>query len=112
MAALDLIGACVHPLGEEAFQVGMDGAILGGYDGPARLGLPCGPANLLLLLRTVAGEILNAFREYPDPSVGNFDVVEDGRRVLVKLARHGFISGGSNRGDVDQPDNANRFRQR
>src|SRR2546429_9064814 len=114
---------CAHALGEEAFQVGMDGAILGGNDGPARLRLPCGavnllveqvcvgrevggPDDLLLLLRKVAGEILNAFREHPDPSVGNFDVAEDWCGVLVELALHGFTGIGSDRGDVNQPDNA------
>src|SRR5437016_12067212 len=40
VAALRLDGRCAHALGEEAFQVGMDGAILGGNDGPARLRLP------------------------------------------------------------------------
>src|SRR5260370_27212112 len=65
-----------------------------------------GPDDLLLLLRKVAGEILNAFREHPDPSVGNFDVAEDWCGVLVQLALHGFISIGSDRGDVNQPDNA------
>src|SRR5882672_197830 len=39
-------------------------------------------------------------------SVGNFDVAEDWCRVLVELALHGFISIGSDRGDVNQPDNA------
>ena len=77
MAALHLDGRCAHALGEEAFQVGMNGAILGGNDGPARLRLPSGavnllveqvrvgrevggPDDLLLLLRKVVGEILNA----------------------------------------------------
>src|SRR5216683_8233690 len=40
VAALHFDGRCAHALGEEAFQVGMDGAILGGNDGPARLRLP------------------------------------------------------------------------
>src|SRR5260370_1242851 len=101
----------------------MDGAILGGNDGPARLRLPCGavnllveqvcvgrevggPDDLLLLLRKVAGEILDAFREHPDPSVGNFDVAEDWCGVLVELALHGLTSIGSDRGDVNQPDDA------
>ena len=94
----------------------MDGAILGGNDGPARLRLSCsavnllveqvrvggevgGPDDLLLLLRKVAGEILNAFREHPDPSVGNCDVAEDWCSVLVELALHGFTSIGSHCGD-------------
>src|SRR5260370_42314420 len=123
MTALHLDGRGTHALGEEAFQVGMDGAILGGNDGPARLRLPCGavnllveqvcvgrevggPDDLLLLLRKVAGEVLNAFREHPDPSVGNFDVAEDWWGVLVELALHGFASIGSDSGDVNQPDNA------
>jgi len=65
-----------------------------------------GPDDLLLLLRKVTGEILSAFREHPDPSVGNFDVAEDWCGVLVELALHGFMSIGSDRGDVNQPDNA------
>src|SRR5260370_17765890 len=101
----------------------MDGAVLGGNDGPARLRLPCGafnllveqvrvggevsgPDDLLLLLRKVAAEILNAFREHPDPSVGNFDVAEDWCGVLVELALHRFASIGSDSGDVNQPDNS------
>src|SRR5258708_6000135 len=101
----------------------MGGAILGGNDGPARLRLPCGavnllveqvrvggevggPNDLLLLLRKVAGEVLNTFREHPDPSVGNFDVAEDWCGVLVELALHRFASIGSDRGDVNQPHNA------
>jgi len=58
-----------------------------------------GPDDLLLLLRKFAGEILNAFREHPDPSVGNCDVAEDWCRVLVELALHGFTSIGSHCGD-------------
>src|SRR5258708_26800596 len=101
----------------------MDGAILGGNDGPARLRLPCSavnllveqvciggemgsPDDLLLLFRKVTGEILDAFREHPDASVGNFDVAEDWCGVLVELALHGFTSIGGDRGDVNQPDNA------
>ena len=65
-----------------------------------------GPDDLLLLFRKVAGEILNAFWEHPYPSVGNFDVAEDWCGVLVELALHGFTGIGSDRGDVNQPDNA------
>ena len=65
-----------------------------------------GPNELLLLLGKVTGEIRNAFREHPDASVGNFDVAEDWCGVLVELALHGFISIESDRGDVNQPDNA------
>jgi hypothetical protein len=73
---------------------------------PNRSYLVSRPYDLLLLLRKVTGEMRNAFREHPDASVGNFDVAEDWCGVLVELALHGFISIGSDRGDVNQPDNA------
>jgi hypothetical protein len=57
MAALHLDGRGAYALGEEAFQVGMDSAILGGNDGPARLRLPCGAFNLLVEQVRVGGEV-------------------------------------------------------
>src|SRR5260370_14563197 len=101
----------------------MEGAILGGNDGPARLGLPCGavnllveqvrirgevggPDDLLLLLGQVSREVRRAVREHPDPSVGHFDVAEDWCGVLVELALHGVISVATYACSVNHADNA------
>jgi len=79
VAALRLDGRGTHTLGEETFQVGMDGAILGGNDGPARLRLPCGAFNLLVEQVRVGGEVGGNIRRevgremllfYPPVAVG------------------------------------------
>jgi hypothetical protein len=45
VAALHLDGRGAHALGEETFKVEVDGAVVFGNDGPARLRLPCGAVN-------------------------------------------------------------------
>ena len=77
MAALKLIGCGPHALGCEAFEFGMDGAIVFGNNVPARLRSPGdalnpmvedvrgrrevrGPDDLLLLFRQVSGEALDS----------------------------------------------------
>src|SRR5712671_5370099 len=79
VAAGDLRRGGAHSFGEEAFQVGVDGAIVLADDVPAWLRLPSGspdfrleqigfgdalsrPNELLLLLRKISAEILRTFR--------------------------------------------------
>src|SRR5262245_51037239 len=123
VAAVALKGGCVHALGEEALQIGMNGSVLFGDDVPARLRLPgsspdfrleqirfrCAlgcPNELLLLLRKVAAEILCGFRTQPDTSVDDFYVRKNVRLREVGLLRLSrFIGVRCERGDVNQPDN-------
>src|SRR2546422_225863 len=82
VAALKLIGCRTHALRCEAFEFGMDGAVVFANNVPARLRSPGGafnpmvedvrgrrevrgPDDLLLLLRQVSGEALDAFRKHP-----------------------------------------------
>src|SRR5215471_16459834 len=123
VAAVALKGGCVHTLGEETLQIGMNGSVLFGDDVPARLRLPgsspdfrleqigfrCAlgcPNELLLLLRKVAAEILCGFRTQPDTSVDDFYVGKNvGLREVGLLRLRRFIDVRCERGDVNQPDN-------
>src|SRR6201998_1524325 len=123
VAALQLIGGCVHALGEKTLEIGMHGAVFFADNVPARLRLPGGPPDfrveqvgfrdalgrpneLLLLLRKVSTEILRAVRTQPDTSIHDFDVGEDvGLREVGLLRLRRFIGVWSERADVNQPDN-------
>ena len=109
MAACSLDRRGAHALGHEAFQIGMDGPILGGNDVPARFGFPCRafdllreqvgdryglsrPDELLLRLGQIAREIPDAVRLQPDPPIGDLDVGEDvGDGKLLLQALRGFV---------------------
>ena len=94
MAAGDLSHFGAHPLRNEPFHVGVDGAVVLGDDVPAWLRSPGSssdfrveqvgsrrevgrPNELLFLLGQIACETLDAFRKQPDTSVRDFDVGED-----------------------------------
>ena len=124
MAAVELVRGCTHALGEKALQIGMNRAVLFADDVPARFRLPGGspdfrleqiglrhalrrPNELLLLLRKVSAEILQALRPQPDTSIHDFYVGEDvGPREFGLLRLRRFIGVRSERADVNQPDNA------
>ena len=82
VAAVNSVGAGVHPFRKEAFQFRLNRAVMVGDDIPARLRLPgdtgCVPAeeieswgvmgrpnNFLLFLRQVSREARDAFRLHP-----------------------------------------------
>ena len=63
------------------------------------------PDNLLLLLRQVSREALDAFRTHPDAPVSDFDVLKNvGGGELLLLALRRFVGVRGERGDVDKPD--------
>src|SRR5271155_5130367 len=91
MAAGDLKGGRAHAFRNEAFEIGMDGTVLGGHDVPAGLRSPSGaldfliekvrgrralrrPHEFLLLLGQVSREAHDAVRLQPDAPVRNFNV--------------------------------------
>ena len=94
VAALHLDGRGAHALRGEAFQVGLDGAILGGYDGPTWLRPPSNAIQLLgeqiegwrevgriddalLFGRQIAGEARDAgARIQPNAAVGDVNVLK------------------------------------
>jgi hypothetical protein len=124
VAAGDLRCGGAHPLSNEPFHVGMDGAVVLGDDVPAWLRSPGSssdfsveqvgsrpevgrPNELLFLLGQIACETVDAFRKQPDTSVRDFDVGEDVRLREVRLLRLRCLVGvRSEGGDVDQPGNA------
>src|SRR5271168_3435521 len=54
MAGCNLRNLSAHALRGKAFQIGMDGAILGGHDGPTRL-CPPSDASIVLLREQISG---------------------------------------------------------
>jgi len=124
VAAGDLRRGGAHSLGDEAFHVGMDGAVVAGDDVPARLRSPGGssdyrveqrgirnalgrPYELLFLLGQIARETVDAFGAQPDSAVRDLDVGEDiGLREVRLLCLRCLVGVRSERGDVDQPRNA------
>jgi hypothetical protein len=94
VAAGDLSHFGAHPLSNEPFHVGVDGAVVLGDNVPAWLRSPGGsfdfraeqvgdrhalgrPNKPLFLLGQIACETIDAFRKQPDTSVRDFDVRED-----------------------------------
>ena len=105
MTAGDLMRSGAHAFGDEALQVELHGAVLGGHHVPTGLRPPgdtieplceqvrgrgkvsC-PDELLLVLRQVACEALYTVRENPNTPVRDFDVGEnlgDGEFPLLGL---------------------------
>ncbi len=102
----------------------MHGAVLRGQNVPARLGLPRGALDLLLLeqighgsimggpnkllffLRKVSREKLSTIRKHPGAPVRDLDAREDIRRILVKLLLYGLADIRGNRSDVDKAGHA------
>ena len=124
MAAVNLVGGGAHTLRREALQLGLHGAVISGHDIPARFGLPSrssrifgeqvrrrrevsSPKDLLLLFGQVSSEACDAFGEYPDAPVRDFDMRENvcGRK-LVYLTLRGLAGVRSECGDIDQPSNS------
>src|SRR5437899_10961211 len=100
MATVELVGGCAHSFGQEPFQGGVNGTIFFADDVPAGLRSPGGSSNLcveqlglrntlrcqdqlLLLIRQIAGEIVDAVRKQPDTSVRDADAREDRRHWEV-----------------------------
>jgi len=102
----------------------MDGVVLRGQDVPARLRLPRGVLDLLLLeqvgdgrimgcpdellffLGKVSREKLSTVRKHPGAPVRDFDAREDIRRILVKLLLYGFADIRGDRSDVNKSGHA------
>ena len=124
MAAFDFNGSGAHALSDKTFQVGMDRAVLGGHDVPARLRLPgdavdllreqvrhgnglrC-PDDLLLRLGQISGKGAHPIRTQPNPPIGDLDVGKDIRDgELLLLALRGFCLIGREGGDVNQGGDA------
>ena len=124
VAAGDLRRGGAHPLRNEPFHVGVDGAVVLGDDVPAWLRFPGSSSNfrveqvgsrhalgrpneLFFLLGQIACETVDAFRKQPDTSIRDFDVREDVCLWEVRLLCLRCLVGvRSERGDVDQPGNA------
>ena len=126
VAAVNNVGARVHPFREEALQFRLNRAVMVRDDIPTRLRLPgdtgCVPAEeiesrgvmgrpnkFLLFLREVSREALDAFRPHPEAPVSWFDKFEDvGGRVRRLLALRCFagIDVGRESGDVYESDDA------
>ena len=106
MAAVDLVGGGAHMLRREALQLGLHGAVISGHDIPARFGLPSrssrifgeqvrrrrevsSPKDLLLLFGQVSSDACDAFGEYPDAPVRDFDMRENvcGRKLVYLILR-------------------------
>jgi hypothetical protein len=124
VAAVNLVGGGAHTLRREALQLGLHGAVISGHDIPARFGLPSrssrifgeqvrrrrevsSPKDLLLLFGQVSSDACDAFGEYPDAPVRDFDMRENvcGRK-LVYLTLRGLAGVRSECGDIDQPSNS------
>src|SRR5260370_895420 len=104
VAAINSVGGCFHSLREETFQFRLHRVVVVGHDIPAWPGLPgdagsvpteevgCRgivrrPDNLLLFLRKISREELDAFRLHPETPITRFDVPEYvGRGVRSLLA--------------------------
>ena len=91
MAAIGLEDCRSHTLGDEAFQLGLDSAVLRSYDVPTRLRSPgsafhllieqicygrglCGPDQLLLFLGEIPSKRRDAIPLQPNPPVRNLNM--------------------------------------
>jgi hypothetical protein len=120
VAAGDLSNFGAHPLSNEPFHVGVDGAVVLGNDVPAWLRSPGSssdfrieqvgirhalgrPDELLFLFGQIACDS-RCLPEAADTSVCDIDVGEDvRRRELRLLCLRSLVGVRSERGDVDQP---------
>jgi hypothetical protein len=124
MAGGDFGRSSIHPLCREAFQLGVNRAVLGGNDVPAGLSLPCRAFDFLveqvrhrqalcrvdeflLRFRQVAAKEADAARLQPHATVGHLDVLKYlGPREFVLLALRGLVGIRRESRDIDEPGNA------